>query len=62
MDEPLKPCPFCGGVQVAINKPNLRSPWQWMECEAEKCLAEGPVKNNEMDAVNAWNRRAGESQ
>jgi Lar family restriction alleviation protein len=49
----LKPCPFCGGT-----------PWiTWLgvcaaraECD---CGAEGPFGNDDAEAAQLWNERAG---
>ena len=52
MSEELKPCPFCGGPEVAIQKgPNMA----WIACF--HCDAQGPLHTTRKGAITAWNRR-----
>ena len=55
MTEQLKPCPFCGGINV------IHSDYR-MYCHA--CGAEGPDADSadESAAIAAWNRRAQPAQ
>jgi Lar family restriction alleviation protein len=50
----LKPCPFCGSEHVVCTKPTTWQVW----CTDCKCI--GPWKTERKDAIEAWNRRAGE--
>lgn len=49
MTEKLKPCPFCGSVDVSILMQSLIS--------CRQCEAEGPPSDTEEEAIAAWNRR-----
>ena len=48
----LQPCPFCGG-----NLPMTRKVLgeAWVECH--ECGADGPMKDSEEEAEEAWNQR-----
>ena len=52
--EAIKPCPFCGSVEIYGTW--ISDSDALMLCEA--CLAQGPMCDNEEDALQAWNRRA----
>jgi len=52
----LKPCPFCGSEHVVCTKPTTWQVW----CTDCKCI--GPWKTEREDAIEAWNRRAGEQE
>ena len=54
----LKICPFCGG-KAELKHPDYEyySP-SWFKCT--QCGAEGPTKASELEAQEAWNRRAQE--
>lgn len=54
MDE-LKPCPFCGGEDIAlVNIRPLKDLWGiW----CIDCQASFPLFNTEQKAIKAWNRR-----
>lgn len=45
----MKPCPFCGGDNIEIESS------RWAYCI--DCGAEGPLCENESDAIESWNRR-----
>lgn len=47
-EKKLQPCPFCGSED--IEKRN-----HFITCAV--CEADGPVKGNKQDAINAWNSR-----
>lgn len=54
MEVELKPCPFCGGTTLLMNKGSNC----WITCN--DCKAEGPyeIGQTEDEAITAWNRRA----
>lgn len=56
---PLKPCPFCGSEA----KLRLASEWGGVcyRVECKDCFARTYSEHTEKEAVEAWNRRAGES-
>ena len=56
---PLKPCPFCGGKARLLFKPIMDSEL-WV-CECDDCFAKTYHEDTQREAVEAWNRRAGES-
>lgn len=58
----LKPCPFCGRKDsVSIN--HYKSDGEWFSyVECKECVASGPVGRQTIDAIEAWNRRAGEQE
>ncbi|AZN71832.1 restriction alleviation protein, Lar family [Georhizobium profundi] len=49
----LKPCPFCGGRDMRVN----RTTASWISCN--DCGAETDSRANEGQARAAWNRRFG---
>lgn len=58
MSEKAKPCPFCKSERLFIPVPHDIN--TWVVCL--KCRAEGPMKNSGIDALEAWNTRAGEKE
>lgn len=58
MTEKLKPCPFCGSDEPY--KTRLDDFTYVIQCLA--CGATGPYELNTDEAVEAWNRRAGEEK
>lgn len=61
IDEVLKPCPFCGGEAAVVYV-------EWCACYVVKCqdeyedcdvLPETRYCCDESEAIEAWNRRAG---
>ena len=54
----LKPCPFCGGKDSGILTTSYDGYWFAVFCE--NCMAQTRKCRQEKDAVEAWNRRAGE--
>lgn len=54
----LKPCPFCGSFDIEATKIDDTGEW-YLECG--DCGIEQPLYKNFADAVNAWNRRAGDA-
>jgi Lar family restriction alleviation protein len=57
---PLKPCPFCGATDRVIpwESPNWDYSIYMWEVWCKNCSAEGPRKETEAEAIEAWNRRA----
>ena len=53
MQDELKACPFCGGSNIATVQTDERC---YMTCD--DCVAEGPLANNEAEAITAWTTRA----
>ena len=51
----LKPCPFCGGVDVEFDGGDI---FYWIVCNNKECGAGGPGHNTEDGAVERWNNRA----
>jgi len=65
MSEQLKPCPFCGGSEVAVQvdflglgKFKIRMESWWVQCQAEHCygLQQGSTREK---AIKRWNMRHG---
>lgn len=53
-DEPLGPCPFCGGPAATEESvPGFR--W-FVECRNPTCRATGPSRESVADAEAAWNQ------
>lgn len=57
----LERCPFCGGNILDVVEP--KHPWDGyhVTCNDPWCLADGPRKQFESEAIQAWNRRAAEA-
>ena len=53
----LKPCPFCKSEDVYLVS-ETEIEYNWVYCK--NCEAAGPMKETEEEAIEAWNRRAGE--
>lgn len=51
MSAPLKPCPFCGGVETFL----MPARTHWVRCVS--CEACGPISHSREDAITAWNER-----
>jgi len=51
----IERCPFCGGDAAVV--PTNPNRWR-VECNV--CLAAGPERSSEAEAVEAWNERRGE--
>ncbi|KAA8387655.1 restriction alleviation protein, Lar family [Acetobacter sp. DmW_136] len=62
MSEGLKACPFCGDahrlVATVTDEVSALVLNNWVSCE--NCDAEGPLKKSRIEAITAWNTRAGE--
>lgn len=61
MSENIKPCPFCGSLNVdvfyAFGEPSTDK--NFMDVECINCGAQGGLGEGEEKAIAAWNRRAG---
>lgn len=58
MAEKLKPCPFCGGEAVV----DMDESWFWeWEVFCIKCGCALGHFDTEEEAIERWNRRAGDS-
>ena len=57
--EELKPCPFCGGIDIRLNYVLSRARFKVM-CENCKCTTNQFLDKN--DAIEAWNRRADDGE
>jgi hypothetical protein len=57
----LKPCPFCGGE---AGFPSGSLGWYWVECMNEDCPVEPSTNGHQTkeEAIEAWNRRAGDGK
>ena len=57
VENPLKPCPFCGGEKIAIGpEPEYSIYGMFVYCK--NCKASGPLKQSKAVAIKVWNRRA----
>jgi hypothetical protein len=48
--EQTLPCPFCGSETLIGDTGTC-----WVRCASVDCGAEGPLRDNETDAITAWN-------
>ena len=46
----VETCPFCGSDSTVVRTRRF-----WVQCDNACCGAEGPVKEEEKDAIKAWN-------
>ena len=61
MNEKLKPCPFCGGEQINVNKSIYFPKWEF-GCPVCFAIASFVRANTFDEAAEAWNRRDGEGK
>jgi Lar family restriction alleviation protein len=59
----LKPCPFCGGEDIAVRTKFIQEKGDFAEtieayCGCKSC-GMGAIEENEEDAIEAWNTRKG---
>lgn len=52
----LKPCPFCGSENIRLTN------WGLYRCWCVECLANATDCISAKEAIDAWNRRAGEDE
>ncbi len=52
LNEPLKPCPFCGGENITLHKGKFL-----IEYQCDSCQACGGASTNEQIAYWAWQQR-----
>lgn len=57
--EELKPCPFCGSCDIAVNFDILDYGEEYF-CECNKCGSTSSNRLNKENAIATWNTRAGE--
>ena len=57
----LKPCPFCGSVNIGLCSSfgDATTDENYMNAECMNCGAQGATKLGEIRATEAWNKRAG---
>ena len=61
-EEKLKPCPFCGSKSATVEKRNSGYQVRCCYCGARgKYIVYGSIINKKQ-AIDAWNRRAGENE
>lgn len=53
----LKSCPFCGGKAEMAIVPEGFAVGRWVYIRCRKCGAGTKPSREDMDAINAWNRR-----
>ena len=58
----LKPCPFCGARAYVHRKILRASVTIWYVCLCEECPCQTWGSDNMQEAIEAWNRRAGEQE
>jgi Lar family restriction alleviation protein len=55
----LKPCPFCGCIDMV---PHHHKDIDTFQILCTDCLSLGPHLDTEQEAIDAWNKRAGEEE
>lgn len=62
----LKPCPFCGSKKIIITDDCENSPYSNVCCCCDfnqgGCGAASGYRSTATEAIEAWNRRAGEQE
>ena len=57
----LLPCPFCGSEARTVQIGGNGVPVEWYAtCNSRVCGVETMLYDTEKEAINVWNRRAGE--
>ena len=56
MSDKIKSCPFCGCVELNVNRTNKDA--CWIECAAYKCHAQSASHPAREGAIRIWNRRS----
>lgn len=54
MKEMVMKCPFCNGDDIRVESTD---PDIWF-CTCCACKADGPIAENQTNAITKWNRRA----
>lgn len=54
----LKNCPFCDANQKTLCIGPTSEAEDYWTVSCNKCLCEGPVKENVYKAIDAWNKRS----
>ena len=57
MSEKLSLCPLCGDAADVLSGMGEF----WVRCSDSDCFCSGPMRNQEHNAIAAWNRRASDS-
>jgi Lar family restriction alleviation protein len=59
MSDELKPCPFCGSINVELvfSEPVHGAVGKTVKCD--DCWAVGPDSDIKIVAIQSWNRRVG---
>ena len=60
MTQEPNPCPFCGAhdsSEVFAERRSDDRTWE-VTCDADECIAAGPVRATKREAIAAWNTRA----
>lgn len=56
MPSPFAPCPFCQSLDLRVEHiGDEAQPFFLVTCR--NCEADGPIKNTEAEALEAWNTR-----
>lgn len=55
----LKPCPFCGSEDVEYT--NFGKGFDMWLIQCDECEAMFPLLNSREEAIQRWNKRAGDS-
>lgn len=61
----LKPCPFCGGEAVILSHTRIKRPWiyEYWRVGCKECGLRFPkYSETESQAIDVWNRRAGDGK
>ncbi len=51
-------CPFCGNTDIRLTRSDViesNRTFYYMICNNQNCMANGPVRFNNEDAIAAWN-------
>lgn len=63
MTNKLKPCPFCGKRPQIYKFPKFPKGASWaIQCEYSGMIVSTRHMQSKKEAIEAWNRRAGEEQ
>ena len=58
MSDELKPCPFCGSKNLEVRE--IPFVGHTVRCWNGKCMASGPVRDDQHEAIRAWNDKLDE--
>lgn len=55
----IEPCPRCGCMPVTESYEDKTGVVEWFAiCYRETCRMRGPIRETEVEALDAWNERA----